>query len=529
MPPQESSFCIYRSVKAALGTLAIKKKRQVQPANDSVPLIAGERLLKQKDTLRPHPFQQINRRIIMDPVLLSRFQFAWVIAFHILLPAFTVGLASFVALLETLHFVTGKAVYLRLSFFWTKIFAVSFGMGVVSGIVMPFQFGTNWSRFSDSTANVIGPPLAYESLTAFFLEAAFLGILLFGRKRVPPWIHLLSALMVAAGTLFSSFWILAVNSWMQTPAGFEFIDGMFYPTDWWAVIFNPSFPYRLTHTVNAFYITTGFVVVGVAAHYLRHERHQEEAKTMLTMTLTLLTVLVPLQILLGDLHGLNTLQHQPVKVAAMEGNWETQRRMPATLFAIPDEKAERNHFEVSIPAIGSLYLTHDIDGEVKGLKNWPREERPPVAIVFFAFRIMVGLGVLMLLLILWSWLLRFRNGLFESRRFLLFCVFLFPAGFIAVIAGWTTTEVGRQPWLVYNHMRTAEGVSPTLTGGNVFASFVIYAAVYLLVFGTGIGFLVKLVTKGPQPLPEPREPALDERPARPLSIASHEQQNEAIP
>jgi cytochrome bd ubiquinol oxidase subunit I len=458
----------------------------------------------------------------LDALLLSRFQFAWVIAFHILLPAFTIGLASFVALLEGLHLATRKDVYLRLSIFWTKIFAISFGMGVVSGIVMPFQIGTNWSQFSDRAANVIGPPLAYESLTAFFLEAAFLGILLFGRKRVPPWAHFFSAVMVALGTLLSSFWILAVNSWMHTPSGFEIVNGVFYPTEWLAVIFSPSFPYRLTHTVNAFYITTGLVVIGVAATYLRQKRFAEEARTMLTMTLTLLSILVPLQIVLGDLHGLNTLAYQPAKVAAMEGNWETQRRMPATLFAIPDEREEKNHFELSIPALGSLYLTHDFNGEVKGLKAWPREDRPPVAIVFFAFRVMVGLGVLMLALVAWSWWLRLRGRLVSSPAFLRFCTLMLPAGFIAVLAGWTTTEVGRQPWVVYGHMRTAEGLSPSISGGEVMASLLIYIVVYLVVFGAGLWFLMRLVKKGPQPAPEPREPELDERPARPLSAASHD-------
>jgi cytochrome bd ubiquinol oxidase subunit I len=465
----------------------------------------------------------------LDPLLLSRLQFAWVIAFHILLPAFTVGLASYVAALEGLRLLTRKDVYLRLSIFWTKIFAVSFGVGVVSGIVMPFQFGTNWSRFSDAASNVIGPLLAYEGLMAFFLEATFLGILLFGRKLVPPWAHFFAALMVAVGTLFSSFWILAVNSWMQTPAGFEIKDGLFYPADWWQAIFNPSFPYRLIHTVNAFYATTALVVVGVAAYYLRHNRFQEDARTMLRMGLAFLTVVVPLQIVLGDLHGVNTFEHQPAKVAAMEGNWETQRRMPATLFAIPNENAERNDFEIAIPAIGSLYLTHDLNGVVKGLKEWPRDERPPVTIVFFAFRVMVGLGLLMLALVGWSWWLRLRGRLTDSPVFLRFCIFMIPAGFIAVLAGWTTTEVGRQPWVIYGHMRTAEGVSPSLTGIDVLLSLLIYMAVYLVVFGAGAWFLARLIRTGPQPLPERAKPELDERPARPLSAATRDSQPKAAP
>ena len=288
-----------------------------------------------------------------DPVFLSRLQFAWVIAWHILLPAFTVGLAAFIAVLEGLNFVTGPQVYLRVSMFWIKIFSISFGMGVVTGIVMPFQFGTNWSRYSDATANVLSPLFAYEGLTAFFLEAAFLGVLLFGRKLVPPWAHFVAALMVALGTLLSSFWILSANSWMQTPAGYEIIDGRFFPKDWLQVIFNPSFPSRLAHTVVAFFITTGFVVMGVGAYLLKREKFAEEGRTMLSMTLWLLTVLVPLQIFIGDHHGLNTREYQPAKLAAIEARWETGRGVPITLFAIPDEKTETNHFSIDVPLLGS--------------------------------------------------------------------------------------------------------------------------------------------------------------------------------
>jgi cytochrome bd ubiquinol oxidase subunit I len=276
----------------------------------------------------------------LDAVILSRLQFFWVVSFHILLPAFTVGLACYIAVLEGLYLNTKDHAYFRISVFWTKIFAISFGLGVVSGIVMPFQFGTNWSRFSDTAANVIGPLMAYEGLTAFFLEASFLGVLLFGRKLVPPWAHFFAAAMVAVGTLFSSFWILALNSWMQTPAGYELIDGRFHALDWTAVIFNPSFPYRLAHVVTAFLVTTGFVVIAVAAYHLRRGRALAECRNMLSMTLWLLTALVPLQILLGDLHGLNTFHHQPAKLAAMEGHWETQAGAPLTLFGWPDQQAE---------------------------------------------------------------------------------------------------------------------------------------------------------------------------------------------
>src|SRR5262245_7772233 len=336
----------------------------------------------------------------LDPVILSRLQFAWVIAWHILLPAFTVGLASFIAVLEGLRLATGREIYARISTFWIKIFSIAFGMGVVTGIVMPFQLGTNWSRYADATANVLSPLFTFEALTAFFLEAAFLGVLLFGRKLVPPWAHFVAALMVALGTVFSTFWILAANSWMQTPVGYEIVDGQFFPKDWLAVIFSPSFPYRLAHVVVGFFVTTGFVVLGVGAYLVRREPSAVEGRTMLSMSLWLLTVLVPLQMLIGDQHGLNTRDHQPAKLAAIEARWDTDRRVPLTLFAIPSDKAERNYFAVEVPWVGSLILTHDLDGEVRGLKDFPADQRPPVAIPFFAFRIMVGCAVVMLGLVL---------------------------------------------------------------------------------------------------------------------------------
>ena len=439
----------------------------------------------------------MGRAVDLDPVFLSRLQFAWVIGWHILLPAFTVGLAAFIALLEGLNLFTGREVYLRVSMFWIKIFSIAFGMGVVTGIVMPFQFGTNWSRFSDSVANVLSPLFAYEGLTAFFLEAAFLGVLLFGRKLVPPWAHFISALMVALGTLFSSFWILAANSWMQTPAGYEIIDGRFFPTNWLQIIFNPSFPSRLAHVVVAFFITTGFVVLGVGAYLLRRDRFAEEGRSMLSMTLWLLTVLVPLQIIIGDHHGLNTREHQPAKLAAIEARWETGRRIPITLFAVPDEKAERNHFSIDIPLLGSLILTHEVDGEVKGLKDFPADQRPPVAIPFFAFRIMVGCGLVMLGIVLLGGWLRWRGRLVDSPLFLRLCQLASPIGFIAVIAGWVVTEVGRQPWTVYGLLRTADSVSPSLTGVDVLISLLAYMAVYLFMYPAGVFLMWRIARKGP--------------------------------
>ncbi|HZZ60502.1 MAG TPA: cytochrome ubiquinol oxidase subunit I [Roseiarcus sp.] len=438
----------------------------------------------------------------LDPVLLSRLQFAWVIAWHILLPAFTVGLASFIAVLEGLHFVTGRESYFRLSTFWIKIFAVSFGMGVVSGIIMPFQFGTNWSRFSDQTANVLSPLLAYEGLTAFFLEAAFLGVLLFGRTLVPRWAHFVAALMVAAGTLFSSFWILATNSWMQTPAGYQIVDGRFMPQNWRAIIFSPSFPYRFAHTIDAFYITTGFVVVGVAASWLRRERFVELARVMLSMTLWLLSVLVPLQIFLGDQHGINTLEHQPAKVAAIEAIWDTGSRLPWNVFVVPDDAAAANHYVVAIPLVGSLILTHDLNGTVKGLKDFPADERPPVAPPFFAFRIMIAIWGMMFIVVVASWWLRFTDELFDAGWFLRICMLASPLGFFAVVAGWVTTEVGRQPWTVYGLLRTADSVSPSLTGRDVAVSLAAYVIVYIVMFAAGIGLIIRIARRGPME-PEP--------------------------
>jgi cytochrome d ubiquinol oxidase subunit I len=454
----------------------------------------------------------------LDPVLLSRLQFAWVIAWHILMPAFTVGLASFIAVLEGMRLFTGREIYQRVSMFWIKIFSVSFGMGVVSGVIMPFQFGTNWSRFSDATADIIGPLLAYEGLTAFFLEAAFLGVLLFGRKLVPPWAHFIAAVMVALGTLFSSFWILAANSWMQTPAGFDLVDGRFVPRDWIEIIFNPSFPYRLGHTVVGFYVTTGFTVLGVAAWLLRSGRFYSEARIMLSMTLWLLSVLVPLQVLLGDEHGLNTREHQPAKLAAIEARWETAQQVPLTLFAIPDESTESNRFAIDVPYLGSLILTHSLDGEVKGLKDFPVVDRPPVAIPFFAFRIMVGIGLLMLAMVVASWWLRWRDKLYDSKWYLRACLVMGPLGFVAVLAGWTTTEVGRQPWTVYGLMRTADSVAPSLTGGDVLVSLLGYMAVYLIIFPAGIMVMLRMIRKGPMAGPEADSPIESGRPASPTLI-----------
>jgi cytochrome bd ubiquinol oxidase subunit I len=433
-----------------------------------------------------------------DPVLLSRVQWTWVISWHILLPAFTVGLASYIAVLEGLYFFTGWDVWYRISGFWTRIFAVSFSMGVVSGIIMPFQFGTNWSRFTDAAGDVISPLLAYEGLMAFFLEAGFLGVLLFGRRLVPKWAHFLAAFMVAFGTLLSSFWILAANSWMQTPRGYQIVDGRFEPIDWFAIVFNPSFPYRLLHTVTGFYITTAFVVMGVGAWLLLRARAPNDARMMIRMALNLLIILVPLQMFLGDQHGLNTLENQPAKLAAIEGRYDTVQPTPLTLFGIPDDAAATMRYAIDVPDLGSLVLTHSWNGVIKGLKEWPADQRPPVGPPFFAFRVMVGIAFIMLFVVVAGQVLQLRGRLWDSILFLRLCQWAAPLGFIAVIAGWTTTEVGRQPWTVYGLLRTADSVSPSLSGADVVLSLAFYVVVYLIMFPTGIAFMAGLVRRGPQ-------------------------------
>jgi len=455
----------------------------------------------------------------LDPVVLSRIQFAWVIGWHILLPAFTVGLASFIAFLEGGYALTKRPVFLDLSQFWLRIFAISFGMGVVTGIVMPFQFGTNWSRFADDAGNVISPLLAYEGLTAFFLEATFLGVLLFGRKLVPPSMHFVAALLVAVGTLSSSFWILATNSWMQTPVGHEIIDGRFFPKDWLEIIFSPSFPYRLAHTVSAFFVTTAFVVLGVGAYTLRRRQSVEHGRVMLRLALWFLAIFVPAQIVIGDLHGLNTLEHQPAKLAAIEGLWDGGSGVAASIIGWPDRTAERNLGEIAIPRLGSLYLTHSWDGAVKGLKDFPADQRPPVAIVYFTFRIMVGIALLMLTVVAAGFVLMARGTLDRTGWYLRLCQLTTCLGFIAVIAGWTTTEVGRQPWTVYGLLRTADSVSPSLAGSDVVLSLALYVAVYLVIYPVGLLAMLRIVWRGPASR-EASEPIAGGRPMAPIAALS---------
>ena len=433
----------------------------------------------------------------LDPLMLSRIQFTFTISFHILFPAFTIGLASWLAVLEWRWLKTRNTVYADIYRMWVKIFAVTFGMGVVSGVVMSFQFGTNWSAFADKAGNILGPLLGYEVLTAFFLEASFLGIMLFGWKRVSPKMHFASTLIVAAGTLLSAFWILSANSWMQTPQGFRLGgDGLIYPTDWLEVIFNPSFPYRLAHMVTAAYLTTAFVVGGIGAYYLLRQRNVRHARVMFGMAMIMAIFVSPMQLLIGDFHGLNTLKHQPAKVAAMEGLWETRRGAPLKLLGWPDENAENTRFAIEIPKLSSLILTHRFDGEVKGLKEWPKNERPPVALVFWSFRFMVGLGTLMILTGAIALILFFRKRLFDTRWFQYWCLALTPSGFVAVLAGWFVTEIGRQPYVIYQVMRTTESLSP-VSGPPIAISLAAFIFTYGLVFSAGTYYILRLIGKGP--------------------------------
>lgn len=435
----------------------------------------------------------------LDPVLLARLQFAFTISFHIIFPSFTIGLASWLAVVEWRLLKTGNPIYEDIYKMWVKIFAICFGMGVVSGVVMSYQFGTNWSVFSDKVGNVIGPLLGYEVLTAFFLEASFLGIMLFGWDRVSKRMHFASTCIVAVGTLISAFWILSANSWMQTPQGFEMgQDGLLYPTSWMKIIFNPSFPYRFFHMVTAAYLTTAFVIGGIGAYYLRRGRFTEHAKIMFSMAMLMAVIVAPLQLLIGDMHGKNTLIHQPIKVAAMEGNWDRGNHKPLYLFGWPNQTTETTDYGIKIPGIASLILTDSTSGEIPGLKDVPKTDRPPVATVFWAFRIMVGMGMLMILTGLCAAVLFFKKRLFDHRLFQLWCMTLTPSGFVAVLAGWTVTEVGRQPFTAYGIIRTSESISPIIAE-QVAITLLAFVIAYIFIFGAGIYYITKLIRKGPGP------------------------------
>ncbi|KVP32194.1 cytochrome ubiquinol oxidase subunit I [Burkholderia ubonensis] len=434
---------------------------------------------------------------IFDAFHLARLQFAFTVSFHIVFPAISIGMASFLAVLEWRWLATGDAAYKSMFQFWSKIFAVGFGLGVVSGVVMAYEFGTNWSGFSRVAGNITGPLLTYEVLTAFFLEAGLLGVMLFGWNRVSPRAHFFATLMVAVGTLISTFWILSSNSFMQTPQGYAIRDGIVVPVDWMKVVFNPSFPYRLAHMTIAAFIVAGFIVAACGAWHLLRGRRDEPVKRSFSMALWMLLLLAPVQIVVGDAHGLNTREYQPAKIAAIEGLWETEKGGTAlNLFGLPDMKAEVTRYAVQVPHLGSLILTHSWSGEIRGLKEFPPQNRPNSTIIFWTFRIMAGLGMLMLLTALLGLLLRKGGRLYETRWFQWFVLCMGPSGIVALLAGWITTEVGRQPWTVYGVLRTADSVAP-LSAQQVGVSLLIFVVVYFLVFGTGVYYMLKLMKHGP--------------------------------
>ncbi|MCG6346157.1 cytochrome ubiquinol oxidase subunit I [Vibrio fluvialis] len=434
----------------------------------------------------------------LEALDLARIQFAFTVSFHIIFPAITIGLASFLAVLEWRWMKTGNPVYKNLYHFWCKIFAVNFGMGVVSGLVMSYEFGTNWARFSDFAGSVTGPLLTYEVLTAFFLEAGFLGVMLFGWHKVSRRMHFFATVMVAIGTLISTFWILSSNSWMQTPQGIEIVDGRVVPVDWFKIVFNPSFPYRLAHMALAAFLSTAFFVAASAASHLLRGRKSAEVKKMFSMALWMILLVAPLQAVVGDAHGLNTLEHQPAKIAAIEGHWENKpgEATPLILFGIPDMDAEKTRFSLEVPYLGSLILTHSLEKQIPALKSFAKEDRPNSTIVFWSFRVMAGLGMLMILSALTALWLRRKGKLYDTKLFHRFVLLMGPSGLIALLAGWFTTEIGRQPWVVYGMMRTRDAASnhDVLQMSITLALFVI---IYFSVFTVGITYMMRLVGKGP--------------------------------
>jgi cytochrome d ubiquinol oxidase subunit I len=449
--------------------------------------------------------------IFSDPVSLSRLQFAVTTMFHILFPVLTIGLAVYLVVVEFLWLAKKEEIYYRMYRFWAKIFAINFGIGVVSGILLEFQFGTNFSRFSQAVANVFSPLLAYEGMTAFFLEAGFLGIMLFGWKRVPRGIHFLATCLVAFGGVLSAFWIMAANSWMQTPAGYRLAEGKFFVTDFMAAIFNPSFPIRLSHMVIASFEAAMFAVAGISAYFLLKGRETSFHQRSLGVALVMAAVFVPLQVLIGDLNGLVVFRHQPAKLAGMEAHWETNTKggAPFAVLAWPSMKEERNLFEVTIPNGLSLLVTRSLQGKVKGLKEFPPENRPNSLVLFWTFRIMVAIGFLFLLVMIFAAYFWWRGRLFQNRSFLRTLVVIQPLGFVATVLGWITTEMGRQPWLVYNLMRVSEGVSP-IPAGNVLWSLALFLMIFPILFVSYFHYVFKTLRGGPDlktPIPPIQRPA----------------------
>jgi cytochrome bd ubiquinol oxidase subunit I len=449
----------------------------------------------------------------LDPVFLSRVQFAFVISFHIIFPAFTIGLAAWLATIEGMRLATGNALYRRVFDFWLKVFALSFGMGVVTGIVMAFQFGTNWSVLAARTGSIQGPLLGYEAFTAFMLEATFFGVVLLGRDRAPPWFYFFACCMVSLGTMLSSFWILANNTWMQVPIGHTIIDGKIVPTDWWAITTGPIMRVRWPHMLLAAFLTTGMSVIATGAWYLLRGRHWHEGRVMLNWGLALVAVIIPIQIGFGHLTGDYVHKYQPAKFAALEARWHTEQPASEVLIGVPDENTERNLLAITVPYLGSFIASGTWDSREVGLDTFPPQDRPPVLIPFLTFRLMVGLGLLMLAV---SWLgmwLRWRGRLESARWFLWVALVSFPSGFVAVIAGWFTAEVGRQPWVVYGLLRTTDAVTPSLTSGIVLFSLLAYIAVYSVIYAFGFYYIYRLLRDGPAQEPEAVSPR------RPMALA----------
>lgn len=445
----------------------------------------------------------------MDAVSLARFQFAFTIGFHILWPTFTISLSCFIALLSGLWWRTGRTAYRDLMRFWMRIFVLAFSMGVITGVVLSYEVGTNWAGFSRSVGNVVGPLFMYEALSAFFLEAGFIGIMLFGEGRVSKGLHFFSCCMVAGGTLLSATWIIASNSWMQTPAGaVADAHGIYHTVDWWKVVFSPSFPYRLAHMVCASFVTGSFVVAGVSAFHLSRRQHVEVSRGAFSMAMWMALILTPTQMILGDLHGRNTLVYQPTKLAAMEGLWDTTRGAPMTVVAWPDMAAGKNLFAVDVPHLASVYLTHSWNGEVQGLKAVPSKDRPNVPIVFFAFRIMVGIGVILLATAVTGAVLRWRGKLYDTRWFQILAMATAPLGFVAVLAGWTTTEAGRQPWIIYDHLRTVDAAAPVSIHA-VASTLLIFFIVYNVLLLAFLWFGGRIAIRGPSSREDVARPGLD--------------------
>jgi cytochrome d ubiquinol oxidase subunit I len=447
----------------------------------------------------------------VDLVLLSRLQFALTTSFHILFPVLTIGLALFLVVVESLWLGTREEIYYRLSRFWGKVFAVNFGVGVVTGVVLEFEFGTNFSRFSQAVANIFSPLLAYEVMTAFFLEAGFLGIMLFGWKRIPPAVHFLATCQVSLGSILSGFWILAANSWMQTPAGYRMEGGKFMVVDFAAAIFNPSLPSRLGHMLMASFETSVFAVAGISAYFLLRGKDEAFYRRSLGIALLMAALFAPLQIFLGDWSGRVMFRLQPAKLAAVESHWETNTRggAPFAVVAFPDMEKERNRFEITIPHGLSLLVTQSLEGKVQGLKEFPREDRPNAAVLFWTFRAMVAIGFIFFLVMLWAAVLWKRGKLFGNRPFLRALLAIQPLGFLATELGWITTEMGRQPWLVYNLMRTAEGISP-IPAGNVIWSLTLFLIVYPVIGASYFYYVLKILRGGPDlssPIPPIQRPA----------------------